>query len=134
MLRYLFLAGCLLLSIDAVFSQVLYIPLYQPIDVHAYRQIDHLPKWAKSFADTTLKKVLVVEGSTLVTDPAPVERNLPPGMRPVDYIGRDGLPGDPLPAVHQRPLPNVIWEKMRQYDVDDNMLRERMRQLLLDDK
>jgi hypothetical protein len=134
MLRYIFLAGFLFLNTNIVFSQVIFLGDFQEPTIHQYRQY-HLPQWARFFADSTLRKVLVEpkKAGFLETGTAAM-RNLPPGVRPADYIGHDGLPGDPLPAVYERPLPNVIWEKMRQHEVDDNMLRERIRPFLLDDK
>lgn len=119
MLRYSFLAGFLLLSANTVFSQILWEIEDQTQSIHRYRGLNKFPEWARSFADSTLRKVGLPATADLRS---PVssndQRNLPPGVKPVDYIGRDGLPGDPLPAVHTPRLDFIKWEDIRKQLLD----------------
>ena len=118
MLRYSVLAGFLLLNANALFSQVIW-QVEPEKSVHYYKQRFHLPEWARSFADSTLRKVGLPATADLRS---PVssndQRNLPPGVKPVDYIGRDGLPGDPLPAVHTPRLDFIKWDDIRKQLLD----------------
>ena len=126
MLRYTFLAGFLLLAANSVFSQVIWFDPEPEKSVHYYKQRFHLPEWARSFADSTLRKVGLPATADLRS---PVssndQRNLPRGVKPVDYIGRDGLPGDPLPAVMFPPRSSLIeFDKLRQMMIDSWEVRQ----------
>ena len=125
MLRYSFLAGFLLLSANTVFPQILWEIEDQTQSIHRYRGLNKFPDWARSFADSTLRKV-GVKPTVDLREPVSsrVPTNLPPGVRPVDYIGRDGLPGDPLPAVFM-PRSNLIeFDKLRQMMIDSWEVRQ----------
>ncbi len=118
MLRYTFLAGFLLLNATIAFSQGIMWQVEPEKSVHYYKQRFHLPEWARSFADSTLRKVGLPATTDLGSPVYSKVINLPPGVRPVDYIGRDGLPGDPLPAVMFAPR-RFDFDKLRQLMIDD---------------
>lgn len=129
MLRYSFLAGFLLLNANAVFSQVLWIEQPEK-SIHYYKQRFHLPEWARSFADSTLRKVGLPASADLRSPVSSKDqRNLPPGVKPADYIGRDGLPGDPLPAVMFVPR-SIEMDKLRQFMIDDWEIQQRIEEKL----
>jgi hypothetical protein len=80
-----------------------------------------LPEWSELFADSLVRKSqLAPKPSLLSGKPA----GLPSGMRPTEYIGRDGLPGDPLPAVHHVDEPRsakILWEKLKEFRLDADL-------------